>query len=117
METLWTAREQGAFDVLQFPLTTKIAGISRHQKRLEFVTFKTFFILYREPSNPHDKNAIKVKAYGKYDLGYIPRDLAAELAPLLDSGAVSRRAEFVRKNVSTKNPDAPVGLTIKIKAK
>ena len=102
---------------LVFPLSTKVAGISRHQKRLEFVTFKAFFILYREPSNPYDKNAIKVKAWGKHDLGYIPRELAADLAPLLDAGKVSRRAEFVRKNVSTKHPDAPVGLTIRIKAK
>ena len=101
---------------LDFPITTKVAGISRHQKALENVVNKTFFILYREPNNPHDANAIAVKAWGKYDLGYIPRDLAEKLAPLLDEGKASRKATFVRKNVSEKHPDR-VGLSIKIHAK
>ena len=99
---------------LKFPLTTKVAGISRHQKALENVLYNTFFILYREPENPHDANAIAVKAWGKYPLGYVPKYLAESLAPLLDAGKVSRKATFVRKNVSTKSPDLPVGLTIKI---
>lgn len=104
-------------DVLQFPFTTKVAGISRHQKALENVFRTTFFILYREPDNPHDSNAIAVKAWGKYPLGYVPRYVAESLAPLLDAGKVSRKATFVRKNVSEKSPDLPVGLTIKIHAK
>ena len=106
-----------SMQMLDFPLTTKVAGISRHQKALEFVLHGTFFILCREPDNPHDANAIAVKARGKYPLGYILRYLAESLAPLLDAGKVSRRATFVRKNVSTKAPELPVGLTIKIYAK
>jgi len=102
---------------LEFPLTTKVAGISRHQKALENVFRSTFFILCREPDNPHDTNAIAVKAWGKYPLGYIPKYLAENIAPLLDAGRVSRKATFVRKNVSTKSPDLPIGLTIKIFAK
>jgi len=102
---------------LKFPPTTKVAGISRHQKALGYVFHNTFFILCREPDNPHDANAIAVKALGKYQLGYIPRYLAESLAPLLDAGKVSRKATFVRKNVSTKAPDLPVGLMIKIHAK
>lgn len=100
-----------------FPITSKVAGISRHQKALEFVRHNTFFILCREPNNRFDANAIAVKAKGKFDLGYIPRDLAEQLAPLLDAGKVSRKATFVRKNVSEKSPDLPVGLMIKIYAK
>ena len=109
--------EQRQFDFsagLDFPLTTKVAGISRHQKALENVLHGTFFILCREPDNPHDKNAIAVKAWGKYPLGYIPKYLAESLAPLLDAGKISRKATFVRKNVSIKAPDLPIGLTIKI---
>jgi len=103
-----------AMGALDFPITTKVAGISRHQKALEFVLHGTFFILCREPNNPFDKNAIAVKARGKYMLGYVPRYLAESLAPLLDAGRVSRKATFVRKNVSEKRPDLPVGLSIKI---
>lgn len=103
-----------SMEMLDFPITSKVAGIARHQKALENVLHKTFFILDREPNNPHDKNAIAVKAWGKHALGYIPRYLAESLAPLLDAGKVSRKAKFVRKNVSSKDPDLPVGLTIKI---
>ena len=106
-----------SMETLDFPMTSKVAGIARHQKALETVLHNTFFILCREPENPFDANAIAVKARGKTRLGYIPRAKAEMLAPLLDAGTVSRRATFVRKNVSEKKPDLPVGLTIKIYAK
>lgn len=105
-------KQQQLFDSMQsldFPITTKVAGISRHQKALEFVLHNTFFILCREPENKFDANAIAVKARGKYPLGYIPRYLAESLAPLLDAGLVSRKATFVRKNVSTKPRIYPLG--------
>lgn len=41
--------------------------------------------LEREPHNPHDANAIAVKVRGDA-VGYIPREDAAVLAPLLDAG-------------------------------
>jgi len=99
---------------LTLPMTSKVAGIARHQDRLSFIFRKSFFILKREPENKFDPNAIKVMAWGKHEVGYIPRELAAKLAPMMDRDLVSRKAEFVRKNVSEKHPDAPVGLTIKI---
>lgn len=43
--------------------------------------------LEREPDNEHDKNAILVVDAAGNDLGYVPRDLARDLAPLLDQGA------------------------------
>lgn len=43
--------------------------------------------LEREPENQHDTNAILVLDAGGNDLGYVPRDLAKDLAPLLDEGA------------------------------
>jgi len=43
--------------------------------------------LVREPTNEHDKNAIKVM-FVEYHLGYIPKDTAAKLAPLMDDGAI-----------------------------
>ena len=42
--------------------------------------------LRRDPGNPHDPNAIAVHAEGGEQLGWVPRDVAAELAPELDAG-------------------------------
>ena len=41
--------------------------------------------LEREPSNPHDSNAIQVKRAGHH-LGYVPKEIARELAPRIDEG-------------------------------
>jgi HIRAN domain len=43
--------------------------------------------LRRDPGNPHDPNAIQVyPAAGGEQVGWVPRELAAELAPELDAG-------------------------------
>jgi hypothetical protein len=43
--------------------------------------------LRRDPGNPHDPNAIQVHpAGGGEQVGWVPRELAAELAPELDAG-------------------------------
>ena len=43
--------------------------------------------LRRDPDNPHDPNAIRVHpADGGDQVGWVPRELAAELAPELDAG-------------------------------
>ena len=43
--------------------------------------------LSREPDNPHDPNAIQVHPRdGGVQAGWVPRELAAELAPDLDAG-------------------------------
>lgn len=45
--------------------------------------------LKRQPENSHDKNAVLVilsGASGTRALGWLPRQLAQEIAPLLDSG-------------------------------
>ena len=39
----------------------------------------------REPTNPHDRNAISLHIFNQ-KLGHLPRGLAAELAPLMDAG-------------------------------
>lgn len=40
--------------------------------------------LLRQPNNEHDKNAVLVM-WGKRPLGYLPRQLAAEVAPMMDA--------------------------------
>jgi hypothetical protein len=43
--------------------------------------------LRRDPENPHDRNAIAVHgAAGGEQVGWVPREIAAELAPELDAG-------------------------------
>jgi hypothetical protein len=43
--------------------------------------------LRRDPDNPHDPNAIQVHpGDGGDQVGWVPRELAAELAPELDAG-------------------------------
>jgi hypothetical protein len=44
-------------------------------------------VLEREPDNSHDGNAILVLTQGGTELGYVPRELAKQMAPLLDAGA------------------------------
>jgi hypothetical protein len=40
----------------------------------------------REPDNRHDANAILILNAAADELGYVPREYAAEMAPLLDAG-------------------------------
>ena len=42
--------------------------------------------LRRDPDNPHDPSAIAVDAPGGAQVGWVPREIAAELAPALDAG-------------------------------
>lgn len=44
--------------------------------------------LEREPDNTHDSNAILVLGDADCELGYVPREDARDMAPLLDAGAV-----------------------------
>lgn len=80
-------------------LESRIAGVSftnrdgsSRQKPLKRVKAKDPVELLREPQNPFDPNAIGVwwedKKGLRHQLGYVPRHLAALLAPLLDRGLV-----------------------------
>lgn len=60
--------------------------------------------LVREPDNPYDSNAILVVCEDGSDLGYVPRILAKDLAPLLDDGA---RQEFRVKKLHFLRPNHP----------
>lgn len=75
---------------------TKVAGVTqgRRQEALEhltrYPTAKISIQLRREANNPADANAIAVVAAvegkGGYTVGYLPRFVAALIAPLLDTG-------------------------------
>jgi len=75
-----------AFTVKGTFVGDRMAHISKYVMRGS--TFK----LAREPENPYDENAIAVKQVFKHGgevmLGYVPRELAAEWAALMDAGWV-----------------------------
>jgi len=77
-------------------LETKVAGVTygNRQLALEHLTMyapeAVSIRLERERDNEHDRNAVAVYAAvegkGSYHMGYLPRTVAAFVAPLLDAG-------------------------------
>lgn len=69
---------------------TKVVGVTfeNRQQSLAEVVEGSEVELVREPDNPHDPNAIKVKDGKGLDLGYLNARLAKQLAPLIDQGIV-----------------------------
>ena len=86
-----------AWALVKLPkLETKVAGVTygnrqRAIERLAMYAPEAVSIrLEREQSNDHDRNAVAVWAAvegkGSYHMGYLPRALAAFIAPLMDAG-------------------------------
>ena len=76
--------------------STKVAGVQfdGRQSAIAFCQGGDAVTLRREPENHYDRNAIAVdSAYG--NIGFVPKGLAAHLAPRLDSGEVAT-AEIVK---------------------
>ena len=65
--------------------------------------------LRRDPGNEHDANAIEVLAGGEV-VGFVPRELAAELAPELDAGRPWSAAVLREQRPSPREPRT--GLTM-----
>ncbi|KAI6026131.1 SNF2 family N-terminal domain-containing protein [Pisolithus microcarpus] len=88
--------EPEPIDELCYIFKTRVVGV-QHYKGLvgagEQVT------LQRDPRNPYDKNAIKVVNIGGMQVGHIPRDVAAQAAPLLDKGLVSVEGVMLTGNL------------------
>ena len=97
------------------PFYTKLAGVtfgnSQENIKQYGCAYVGAFALYREPDNPHDPNAIRVSLLGIHDMGYLPRDAAQKIAPLIDNGR-KFSAEFVCRNEYA--PHKNIGLTVRI---
>lgn len=65
--------------------------------------------LRRDPDNEHDANAIAVLAAGR-QVGWVPRELAAELAPQLDAGSPWSAVVLRERRPSPREPRT--GLTM-----
>jgi len=67
-----------------------VAGTTKTAERrsaCEYVSPGDQVWLEREPDNPYDPNAILIEDDTGDELGYVPREYAADFAPLLDAGA------------------------------
>jgi hypothetical protein len=67
--------------------------------------------LRRDPENPHDPSAIAVHgAGGGAQVGWVPREIAAELAPALDEGVAWAAVVLREHRASPRDPRS--GLTM-----
>jgi hypothetical protein len=60
--------------------------------------------LRRDPENPHDPSAIAVHGGGGGQVGWVPREVAAELAPELDRGAQWAAVVLREQRASPRDP-------------
>ena len=70
--------------------------------------------LRRDPDNKHDPNAIAVHGAAGEQLGWVPREAAAELAPELDAGAAFSAVVLREQRRSPRDPRH--GLTMLVAA-
>jgi len=68
--------------------------------------------LRREPQNPHDANAIAVLAAGGEQVGWVPRELAAELAAELDAGRPWSAVALREQRISPRDPPSSVTMLL-----
>lgn len=109
-ETLQTKEIIRSIDVL-FPIYTKVSGVSNENRQqcVKKCRSNQKLTLVREKDNPYDENAIAVHTICN-QVGYIKKELASKLAPLMDGGAL---LEGYVEQVTGGN-DNLYGLNIKI---
>ena len=95
-----------------------VAGAAAHHAEVlngEGVAPGAALELRRDPGNPHDPNAIGVwTAGGAGQAGWVPRELAAELAPELDAGRTWSAVVLRERRASPRDPRT--GLTMLLAA-
>lgn len=69
-------------------------------------------VLRRDADNEHDANAIAVEAEGGGQLGWVPRDLAAELAPRLDAREAWSAIVLREQRASPRDPRTGVTMLL-----
>ena len=67
-------KDHDQFDILEF----NIAGMSRRDNIDDYIG-EFVGTLEAEPANPYDSNAIKVLAADGHHVGYVPKDMTAEI--------------------------------------
>lgn len=87
-------------------LNTKIVGVRYYNGR---ATIDEYVVIRREPSNPYDKNAIRIDNVIRQQIGHIGRQVAAKLQPFIDSKELIMEGALT----GTKGPyDCPIALKL-----
>jgi HIRAN domain-containing protein len=68
--------------------------------------------LRRDPGNPHDRNAIAVHIAGGEQVGWVPRELAGELAPELDAGRAWSAVVLREQRPSPRDPRSGITMLL-----
>lgn len=68
--------------------------------------------LRRDGGNPHDPNAVAVDLETGEQVGWVPRELASELAPALDAGAAWSALVLREQRRSPRDPRAGVTMLL-----
>ena len=68
--------------------------------------------LDRDPDNPHDPNAIQVQGASGGQLGWVPREIAAQLAPRLDAGETWSALVLRESRASPRDPRTGVTMVL-----
>ncbi|HEY1596191.1 MAG TPA: HIRAN domain-containing protein [Thermoleophilaceae bacterium] len=90
-----------------------VAGAGRHHAdalQSDAAAAGAALELRRDPGNEHDANAIAVHASGGEQLGFVPRELAEQLAPDLDAGKPWSAVVLREQRASPRDPRT--GLTM-----
>ncbi|KAF9263265.1 hypothetical protein L218DRAFT_927698 [Marasmius fiardii PR-910] len=98
-------------DELYCDLPTKVVGI---QYYTGLVGAGEEVILEREPSNRFDRNAIRVLNIGRTQVGHIPKDVVAKLAPMLDARQITLEGVINDGNLGSRRSTWTLSITIKI---
>ena len=100
---------------MDLPITTKLAGVSFGDAQQNINQFGCAdigsYALIREPDNLYDPNAIKVSLFDIWFLGYVPKNIAKDLGPLMDEGRTFLAMFICRNEHPT---EELVGLTVRI---
>jgi hypothetical protein len=92
-----------------------VAGAARHHPEAlasDAAAPGRALILRRDAGNRHDPNAIAVATEDGALLGYVPRELAAELAPQLDAGRPWAAAVLREQRASPRDPRTGVTMVL-----
>ncbi|HEX2103163.1 MAG TPA: HIRAN domain-containing protein [Solirubrobacteraceae bacterium] len=92
-----------------------VAGAGRHHAAAlgtDAVAPGRPLALRRDPGNAHDPNAIAVDVPGGDQGGWVPRELAAELAPELDAGRAWAAVVLREQRASPRDPRTGVTMLL-----
>jgi HIRAN domain-containing protein len=97
-------------------VVASVAGAARHHAQAladeDAVAPGRALTLRRDPGNEHDPNAIAVVTQRDEALGFVPRELAAELAPQLDRGIPWSAVVLREQRASPRDPRTGVTMLL-----